>query len=313
MPIGYNSSFAMPPTFLLIGIPGLQGGTFWLSIIFCAIYILSVMGNCAVFYIIKTEKSLQGPMYFFLSMLAVNDVVMPSSIVPKMMGIFWFGAGQIDAPSCLAQMFFVNSFCAVTSGVLTAMAYDRYVAICFPLRYVSVFTNALLVKLVAAIVVRAIVIILPIPLMVLRLRFCTNTVISHSYCDHMAVVNLSCSDTHINNIYGIVAVLCTMVTDLTLIGLSYAMILREVYKLSSTHARHKALGTCGSHVCVIIVAYFPLAFSAITYRIGQNRIPQSVHVFFADVYIILTVFLDPLIYGLKTKQIRERNFSTFWR
>ncbi|CAH2226140.1 olfactory receptor 52K1-like [Pelobates cultripes] len=306
MLIGSNSSFSMPSTFLLIGIPGLEDGTLWISISFCAIYIVAIVGNCIILYVIKTEKSLHGPMYFFLSMLALNDVVFSSSTVPQMLSIFWFDAGRVDAVSCLTQMFFVHSIAVVESGILTAMAYDRLIAICFPLRYMSILTNVLLGKIATAIVGRGIVIIFPIPILVGRLHFCTENIVSHTYCDHMAVVKVACGDTKINYFYGLVISLFITGFDLAFIILSYVMILRAVHKLPTRGARRKALGTCGSHVSVLTFTYFTAIFSFVTYRFGQNTIPHSVHILVANIYILFPALLNSLIYGLKTKQIRQR-------
>ncbi|XP_063301506.1 olfactory receptor 52P1-like [Pelobates fuscus] len=307
-----NSSFSMPSTFLLIGIPGLEGGTLWIAITFCLIYILAIVGNCTILYVIKTEKSLHGPMYFFLSMLALNDMAFSSSTMPTMLGIFWFDAGRVDAVCCLTQMFFVHSLSAIETGVLAAMAFDRFIAICFPLRYMTLLTNVLLGKIAMAIVVRAIVIISPVPVLVGRLQYCTENVVSHSYCDHMAVVQVACGDIRIKSVYGLVISLSVIGIDLIFIGLSYTMILRAVYKLPSRAARHKAVGTCGSHICVITITYFPGVFSFVTYRFGQNTIPHSVHILLANIYILFPAFLNPLVYGVKTKQIRERVLRTFY-
>ncbi|KAM8976878.1 olfactory receptor 52R1-like [Pelodytes ibericus] len=302
-----NCSFHMPSTFILLGFVGLEDvGTVWVSVSFCAIYILALVGNFTILYIIKTEKSLHGPMYLFLSMLALNDLAFSSSTVPRMLGIFWFDAGQIESFSCLTQMFFVHGLSVVESGILAAMAYDRFVAVCFPLRYMSLLTYVLLEKITMAILLRAVITILPIPLLVGRLQYCTENVVSHSYCEHMAVVKVSCGDTRVNSMYGMVLSLSITGFDLMFMGLSYVMILRAVHKLPSRDARHKAVGTCGSHVCVIIITYLPGIFSFLTYRFGQSTVPHNVHILFANIYILFPAFLNPLIYGVKTKQIRER-------
>ncbi|KAM4697247.1 uncharacterized protein O3C94_003475 [Discoglossus pictus] len=301
-----NTSHHIPATFILIGIPGLDEGSIWISVSFFFIYILSIFGNFSILYIIKTEQSLHGPMYFFLSMLALNDIAFPSSTVPKMLGIFWLNALQIDAVSCLTQMFFVHSLSVVETGILAAMAYDRFIAICFPLRYTTLLNYTVLEKIAIIIVIRAIVSILPIPILVGRLQYCTANIISHSYCEHMAVVNVACGDTHINSMYGLILSLSITGFDLLFIGLSYVKILQAVYKLPSKEARHKAVGTCGSHITVIIITYLPGIFSFVTYRFGQKTVPLNVHIFLANIYILYPAFLNPLIYGVKTKQIRQR-------
>ncbi|XP_073468484.1 olfactory receptor 52K1-like [Aquarana catesbeiana] len=301
-----NISFHMPSVFLLVGIPGLQEGAVWTSIFFCFLYVLAILGNGIILYVIKTEKSLHTPMYFFLSMLALNDLAFPSSTLPKTLAIFWLNDGLIDATSCLTQMFFVHCLAVIESGILASMAYDRFVAICFPLRYNSVLTYALLEKIALVILARAVVVIVPIPVLVGHLQYCGDNIVLHSYCDHMAVVNVACGDTQIDNVYGLALSLSITGFDLLFIGLSYALILRAIFKMPSREARHKAVGTCGSHICVIIVAYLLGIFSYVTYRFGKKTIPHTVHIFLANVYIVFPSFMNPFIYGVRTKQIRRR-------
>ncbi|XP_018427149.1 PREDICTED: olfactory receptor 52K1-like [Nanorana parkeri] len=306
MPLVPNISFHMPSAFLLIGIPGLQEGSVWTSIFFCSLYVLAILGNGTILYIIKTEESLHTPMFFFLSMLALNDLAFSSSTVPKTLAIFWLDDGLIDATSCLTQMFFVHCLSVIESGTLASMAYDRFMAICSPLRYNSVLTYSLLEKIAFVILARAVVVIFPIPVLVGRLQYCGGNVVLHSYCDHMAVVNVACGDTQINSVYGLALSLFITGFDLLFIGLSYAMILRTIFKMPSREARHKAVGTCGSHICVIISAYLPGIFSFVTYRFGKKTVPHNVHIFLANIYIVFPAFMNPFIYGVRTKQIRRR-------
>ncbi|CAJ0956870.1 unnamed protein product [Ranitomeya imitator] len=295
----------MPAVFFLFGMSGLEDLGILVSIFFCVIYILAILGNFSITYIIWTHKSLHGPMYFFLAMLAINDLAFSSSTVPKMLGIFWTSDSRIDASSCLVQMFFVHFLSVVESGILAAMAYDRYIAICSPLRYTSILTFIVLERIAASILVRAFLTIFPIPVLVSRLHYCVGDVVLHSYCDHMAVVNVACGDKRVNSIYGLVLSLSITGFDLMFIGLSYMMILQAIFQLPSRNARRKAVGTCGSHICVIIAAYVPGIFTFVTYRFGQKIVPQNVHIFLANIYIVFPAFLNPIIYGVKTKQIRD--------
>ncbi|XP_066445139.1 olfactory receptor 52D1-like [Eleutherodactylus coqui] len=300
-----NTSSHMPSTFFLIGIPGLEDYSILTSISFCVLYISGVLGNSLMLYIIWAGKSLHGPMYFFLAMLALNDLAFSTSITPKMLEIFWRNNGNINASACLTQMFFVHFLSVIESGILTAMAYDRYVAICCPLRYTSILTYIVLEKIALSILVRAFVTIVPIPFLVSRLHYCGVDVVLHSYCDHMAVVNVACDDKRVDSIYGLILSLSITGFDLMFIGLSYIMILGTIFQLPSRGAQHKAVGTCGSHICVIIATYLPGIFTFVTYRFGQKTIPHSVHIFLANIYILFPTFLNPIIYGVRTKQIQD--------
>ncbi|XP_007444835.1 olfactory receptor 52D1-like, partial [Python bivittatus] len=299
------SGHASSTSFFLLGLPGLESVQAWLSIPFCLIYTVALLGNATLLWVIWTESSLHQPMYLFLSILALTDMAMPTCILPKMLGIFWTSAQEITFAACLVQMFVVHALCVVESGTLTAMAYDRYVAICYPLSYTTLLTTKTVVRLGAAILIRAFVSILPVPLLVRRLPFCHSRHISHTYCEHMALVKLACGNTTPNNFYGLILSLLIVGGDLTFIFISYGLILQAVFHLPSVEARHKALGTCGAHVGVIFIFYTPGLFSFLTHRFGHS-IPHSVHIFLANFYLLVPSMLNPIVYGIKTKEIRGR-------
>ncbi|XP_060119834.1 olfactory receptor 52D1-like [Heteronotia binoei] len=292
-------------SFFLVGLPGLENEQVWISIPFFFTYLTALLGNATLLWVIWTESSLHKPMYFFLSMLALTDMALPTCIVPKMLTIFWTGTQEITFVACLVQMFMIHALCAVESGTLTAMAYDRYVAICAPLSYTSLLTANTVAKLGAAIASRALIIVLPFPFLVKRLPFCHARLISHSYCEHMAVVKLACGDTTPNNLYGLILSLVIVGADLSFIFVSYGLILHAVFRLPSVEARRKALGTCGAHVGVIVILYTPGVFSFLCHRFGHN-VPHHVHIFLANIYLVVPAMLNPLVYGAKTKEIRDR-------
>ncbi|VFV45161.1 olfactory receptor [Lynx pardinus] len=191
------------------------------------------------------------------------------------------------------------------------MAFDRYVAICIPLRYTTILTTPMVIKMGLAGMTRAILMVLPCPLLIKRLPYYTKYVISHAYCEHMAVVKLASANTLINRVYGISVALSVMVWDLGLIAASYTKILQAVFRLSSQNARSKALGTCAAHVCTILVSYTPALFSFLTHRIGK-KVPPSIHIIFASLYLLVPPAVNPLVYGVKTKQIRDRVVGLFF-
>ncbi|XP_054830514.1 olfactory receptor 52P1-like [Eublepharis macularius] len=295
-------------SFFLAGLPGLENEQVWISIPFGIIYLLALLGNATLLWVVWTESSLHKPVYFFLSMLALTDMAVPTCILPKMLSIFWMGVQEITFAACLVQMFMVHALCAVESGTLesgtlTAMAYDRYVAICSPLSYTSLLTTTTVAKLGVVIVARAVVSILPVPFLASRLPYCHSHLISHSYCEHMAVVKLACGDTTPNKRYGLALTIVIVGFDLGFIFISYGLILHAVFRLPSVEARHKALGTCGAHVMVIL--YTPALFSALTHRFGHN-VPHRVHIFLANIYLVAPAMLNPIVYGAKTKEIHNQ-------
>ncbi|XP_070605471.1 olfactory receptor 52K1-like [Erythrolamprus reginae] len=300
-----------PLVFFLSGIPGLEHAHSWISIPFCAMFLTSLLGNGGLLYIIKTDRSLHQPMFLFLSMLSSIDLVLSLSTVPKTLSIFWFNAGEIGLVGCLVQMFFLHSFAIMESAVLLAMSFDRYVAVCHPLRYHSILTHSLVAKAGLVALVRAVGLMLPLPFLLRRLSYCRSVTIAHCYCEHMAVVRLACSDTRFNNLYGIFVALLIVGFDLGFIVLSYARILRAVLSLATKEEQHKALGTCLSHVCAILVFYLPVVLSSVIHRFG-HQVPAYIHILLANFYLLFPPMMNPIIYGVQTKQIRERALHLFY-
>ncbi|XP_060119830.1 olfactory receptor 52P1-like [Heteronotia binoei] len=299
-----NWTFLHPSTFVLVGIPGLEAFHVWISIPFCSIYIFSLLGNCLLLGVVKTEPSLHEPMYLFLAMLAVADLVVSTTTLPKILSIFWFRQRVIRADACLAQVFLIHSVSTMESGFFAAMAFDRYVAICNPLRHSSILTNAVIAKIGLVVVIRGAVLLCPHPFLLRGLPYCKGNIISHTYCEFMALVKLTCADTQATKTYSLTVAFLTGGLDFILIVLSYILILRTVFRLPSKKARIKSLGTCGSHVCVILVSYTPAFFSFLTHRFGHS-IGLSLHIIVANIYVLVPPMMNPIIYGVRTKKIRK--------
>ena len=211
-----------------MGIPGLEHLHVWISIPFCSAYTLALLGNCTLFFIIQADAALHEPMYLFLAMLAAIDLVLSSTALPKMLGIFWFRDREINFYACLVQMFFLHSFSIMESAVLLAMAFDRYVAICKPLHYSTILTGPLITKTGLAAVTRAVTLMTPLPFLLRRFHYCRGPVIAHCYCEHMAVVRLACGDTRFNNIYGIAVAMFIGAFNLLFVILYFIFILWAV-------------------------------------------------------------------------------------
>ncbi|XP_067399254.1 olfactory receptor 52P1-like [Emydura macquarii macquarii] len=301
----YNLTSSDPSTFILKGIPGLEAAHIWISIPFSMFYLISLLGNFTVLFVVSKEQTLHKPMFLLLCMLVRTDIGLSTCVVPKALCIFWFRSKGITVDGCLTQMFFLSAVATMQSAILVTMALDRYVAICEPLRYATILTNARIAKLGLVGLIRAVLLILPQPLLLRRLPFCANHVIPHTYCEHMAVAKMSCGDTTVNRTYGLVLIFVVIGLDLTLIGLSYGLIIRAVLRLSSKKVHQKALNTCTAHICVMLMSYIPYLFSALTHRFGQG-IATHIHVLLANLYILVPPMLNPIIYGVKTKELRDK-------
>ncbi|XP_032096995.1 olfactory receptor 52A5 [Sapajus apella] len=308
----FNGSAFMPSAFALIGIPGLESVQCWIGIPFSAMYLIGVLGNSLILVIIKYESSLHIPMYIFLAMLAATDIALSTCILPKMLGIFWFHLPEISFDACLLQMWLIHSFQAIESGILLAMALDRYVAICNPLRHATIFSQQFLTHIGLGVTLRAAILIIPsIGLIKCCLKYYRTTVVSHSYCEHMAIVKLAAEDIRVNKIYGLFVAFAILGFDIIFITLSYVQIFITVFQLPQKEARFKAFSTCIAHICVFLQFYLLAFFSFFTHRFGSH-IPPYVHILLSNLYLLVPPFLNPIVYGVKTKQIRDHVLRVFF-
>ncbi|XP_074834007.1 olfactory receptor 52M1-like [Carettochelys insculpta] len=297
-----TTKFTSPSTFILLGIPGLEVSHIWISIPFCTMYILVILGNITILFIVKRDTSLHGPMYYFLCMLSISDLVLSTSILPKTLSIFWFSCREIEFNACLAQLQFIHCFTAVESGIFVAMALDRYVAICDPLRHSTILTNPIVAKIGLAVLLRGSMLTLPYPFLIKRCSYYRTNIIPQTYCEHIAVVKLGCTDTRISSYYGLFVLVLVTILDVFFITASYTQILRAIFSLPTHEARLKTFGTCSCHLCAILAFYVPGVFNFLMHRFGQN-VPQYLHVLFGNLYLLVPPMLNPIIYGVRNKQM----------
>ncbi|XP_075778204.1 LOW QUALITY PROTEIN: olfactory receptor 52P1-like [Pelodiscus sinensis] len=301
----FNLTSSDPSTFILMGIPGLETAHIWIAIPFSMFYIMGLLGNVMVLFIVVKEQTLHKPMFLLLFLLALTEIGISTSVVPKVLCLFWFNLKGITVGGCLTQMFFIHAGTVMHSVVLVTMAFGRYVAICNPLRYTTILTNVRIAKFGLVGLIRAVLFILPIPLLLSRLPFCDNRIIPHTHCDHMAVAKTSCGDITVNRTYGLVIAFVVTGSDLMLIALSYGLIIRTILRISSRKAHQKALNTCTAHICVMLISYPSFLFSTLTYRFDQGIGPH-VHILLSNLYFLLLPMLNPIVYGAKTKDLREK-------
>ncbi|XP_011385645.1 olfactory receptor 52I2-like [Pteropus vampyrus] len=302
----YNHTMETPATFYLVGIPGLPSSHLWLAITLSTMYTIALLGNTLIVAVIWMDYALQEPMYYFLCVLAIVDIVMASSVVPKMVNIFTSGDGSISFNACFTQMYFVHATTAVETGLLLAMAFDRYVAICKPLHYKRILTPQVMLGMTVTITIRAVITMTPLSWLVSHLPFCGPNVVLHSYCEHIAVAKLACADPMPSNLYSLLSSSIIVGSDVVFIAVSYNLILRAVFGLSSKNAQLKALSTCGSHVGVMALYYLPGMASVYVAWLGKDIVPLHTQVLLADLYLVIPPTLNPIIYGLRTKKIRKQ-------
>ncbi|XP_043855156.1 olfactory receptor 51G2-like [Dromiciops gliroides] len=297
--ISNSSSFI----FILMDLPGLEDAHHWTAIPVCSIYLLSFVGNIAIMYIVKSVPSLHTPMYLFLSMLSMADLGLSASTLPSMVAVFLLGRRKVSAATCFAQLFFIHTFSVIESAVLLAMAFDRCVAIREPLRYATILTNWRIGAIGLAIVTRSAALHLPLPVLLNHLNFQSISTLSHSYCVHPDVLKLACSNTRVNSALGLFVMLSTLGLDALLILFSYVLILYTVLSIASNAERLKALNTCISHICAVLLFYTPLVSLSMIHRFGK-RMPAQVYMLLSYLHFLVPPMLNPIVYSIKTKEIR---------
>ncbi|XP_074835734.1 olfactory receptor 51G2-like [Carettochelys insculpta] len=296
--------------FLLSGFTGYEVIHQWISIPFSIIYILSIMGNVAIIFLIKTDPTLHEPMYIFLSMLALTDLMLMIVTVPTVLGVYFFKSRLISHNACFTQLFFIHTLQFMESSVLLLMAFDRFVAICNPLRYTSILTQRRIAKMGLMFVIRAVALIFPLPFLLKRFRYCRTNVLSHSYCLHQDVMKMACSDITVNNIYGLSVSFSVMWLDSLLIFISYVMILKTVLSLTSRTKCLKALNTCVSHLCAVLLFYIPEIGLAVLHRFG-NSSSHLLQVVLGYVYPLIPPLIHPIVYSMKSEHLRGRIIRVF--
>ncbi|XP_057606630.1 olfactory receptor 56A3-like [Hippopotamus amphibius kiboko] len=275
----------------------------WLSLPLSLLLLLALGASTTLLITIRLEASLHEPMYYLLSLLSLLDVVLCLTVIPKVLAIFWFDLKSISFFACFLQMFIMNSFFAMESCTFMIMAYDRYVAICHPLRYPSIITDQFVTKAAIFILARNGLLTVPIPILSGRLHYCWGNVIENCICANMSVSRLSCDDVTINRLYQFACGWTLLGSDLILIFLSYTLILRAVLRLKAEGAVAKALSTCGSHF--ILILFFSTILLVFVFTLMVEKRVTSVPVLLNVLHHVIPAALNPIVYGVRTQEIKQ--------
>uniref|UniRef100_G1Q2K5 Olfactory receptor n=2 Tax=Myotis lucifugus TaxID=59463 RepID=G1Q2K5_MYOLU len=242
---------------------------------------------------------LHEPMYYFLAMLAATDLGVTLTTMPTVLGVLWLNHRKIGHGACFSQAYLIHTLSIVESGVLLAMAYDRFIAIRNPLRYTSILTNARVMKIGVGVLTRASLSIMPIIIRLHWFPYCRSHVLSHAFCLHQDVIKLACADITFNRLYPVVVVFAMVLLDFFIISFSYVFILKTVTGIASGEERAKALNTCVSHICCILVFYVTVVGLTFIHRFGKHA-PHVVHITMSYIYFLFPPFMNPVIYSIKT-------------
>ncbi|ELW64633.1 olfactory receptor 1N2 [Tupaia chinensis] len=288
--------------FLLLGLSEHPEEQPFLFSIFLCMYLVTMVGNLLIILAISSDPHLHTPMYFFLANLSLTDACFTSASIPKMLANIYTQSQTISYSGCLTQLYFLLMFGGLDNCLLAVMAYDRYVAICQPLHYSTAMRPQLCALMLGMCWVLTNCPALMHTLLLTRVAFCAQKAISYFYCDPSALLKLACSDTHINELMIITMGLMFLTVPLMLIVFSYVRISSAVFGISSPGGRWKAFSTCGSHLTVVLLFYGSL--------MGVYLLPPSSHSTekesrAAVLYMVIIPMLNPFIYSLRNRDIKE--------
>ncbi|XP_028857427.1 olfactory receptor 52K1-like [Denticeps clupeoides] len=294
-----NASFS---DFVLNGFSDLGHWRPLLSIPFLFMFLFSLVANATLLYVIISQKALHYPMCVLIAVMTAVDMCLPIFFVPKMLLSLLLGWTSISLQACLLQMFFLHFVGTFQTTVLVWMALDRYFAICTPLHYQKYMAASYFLRFVVGPVLRNLLMILLIVGRAGRLSYCRENVMEHCFCEHMALVQLACDDTSLSNVAGLFIIFFITIADLLFVMISYMVIFVTVFR--SGKSRMKALDTCVTHILVMSTGLVFALVALLSYRI-RNNISPSVRVFLSTMYLLFGSFANPIIYGVRTKDIRE--------
>ncbi|XP_019599344.2 olfactory receptor-like protein DTMT [Rhinolophus sinicus] len=287
--------------FLLLGLPIEPDQRDLFYALFLAMYLTTVLGNLLIILLIHWDSHLHTPMYFFLSNLSFSDLCFSSVMMPELLQNMQSQVPSIPYSGCLTQMYFFLLFADLESFLLVAMAYDRYVAICFPLHYTTIMSPKLCFSLVALSWVLTTFHALLHTLLMARLCFCADNVIPHFFCDMSALLKLSCSDTRVNELVIYFMGGLILVIPFLLIITSYARILFSILKVPSSGGIRKAFSTCGSHLSVVSLFYGTVIALYLCPSDNNSTVKETV---MSMMYTVVTPMLNPFIYSLRNRDMK---------
>ncbi|XP_015680494.1 olfactory receptor 6Q1-like [Protobothrops mucrosquamatus] len=297
-----RENWTLVTEFVLVGFTGIQEAWLPLFGFFLIMYLLTLMENGILVLAVATEKRLHTPMYFFLIHLSFLDIWYTSLTVPKMLAGFGYPAGQrISYSACLTQLYLFTFLGSTECFLLAAMAYDRYVAICIPLRYHEIVDqNTCLILAIGSWLAGFLTPVLPVYFMS-QLTFCGPNVIDHFFCDASPLLILSCTDISLKeSIDFLVSLLVLLISSLVII-ISYVHIIITVLKINSLVGRQRAFSTCTAHLIVVAVFYGTLFFMYVRIKVTSSiNLNKVVSVFYA----VVTPVLNPLIYSLRNTEVK---------
>ncbi|XP_077169631.1 olfactory receptor 11A1-like [Paroedura picta] len=288
--------------FILLGFGELWEMHILLFLVFLVIYLMTMAGNLLILVLVITDENLHTPMYFFLGNLSCLETCYSSTILPRMLASFLTENQSVPVTGCIVQLWAFGFLAATECYLLAAMSYDRYVAICRPLHYSALMNSRVCLQLVAGSWVSSFVVNTILLMFTLQLTFCGDNLIEHFFCDFTPMIKLTCNDPHpVELLSATLSALCILPPFVLTIS-SYVAIISAIMGIPSTTGRQKAFSTCSSHLTVVTIFYGTLS---IVYLLPDTETLIELNKMFSVFYTILTPLINPLIYSLRNKEVKE--------
>ncbi|XP_037533799.1 olfactory receptor 2AT4-like [Nematolebias whitei] len=299
--------------FKLIGFPGLHPEYYGLvSAVLFFVYLMTVMENVVVLVLFATNRSLHKPVYYIFLNVSVCDLLFSTTTLPKIITRYWFKSGTISFTGCFVQMFFVHYLGSVNSFIFFLMAFDRYCAVCHPLKYTSILknVNVHILSLTAWIIAT----VSPIFLVIRAypLPYCGSNVINQCFCDHIVITVLACTDRTPYAVPALISAMIILLVPLAFIVFSYCSILIEVSKVAGIKNCLKSLSTCSTQLIIISLYYLPRCFVYLASNAGIS-FSTDVRIVIIMLYSLGPPMVNPLIYCLRAKDIRNCLWKQFYK
>nr|XP_032633340.1 olfactory receptor 10A7-like [Chelonoidis abingdonii] len=288
--------------FILLGFGNRPELQILLFLVFLVIYILTMSGNILIVVLVVVDQHLHTPMYFFLGNLSCLETCYTSTILPRLLVSLLTGDRTISVSGCFAQFYCFGCLVTTECYLLAAMSYDRYLAICNPLRYAALMNGRLCLQLAAGSWISGFLICLIMTCFMSQLTFCGPNEIDHFFCDFSPMLKLSCSDTSMITLVSVILTSLDSPCSFLLTVTSYVCIIAAMLRISSTSGRQKAFSTCSSHLIVVAVFYGTLMT---VYLLPKTNKLKALNKVFSVLYTVLTPMLNPLIYSLRNKEVKE--------
>ncbi|OCT91013.1 hypothetical protein XELAEV_18019633mg [Xenopus laevis] len=287
---------------VLLGFPNLHNFKILLFSLFLLIYIMTVWENVLIIVLVSSSRNLQSPMYFFLQQLSLCDLLGSSNIVPLLLLTVINKGATISFADCVTQLYFLSVSETFECLLLAVMSYDRYVAICIPLRYTSIISHRVCVTIMLMLWTIAFGISVMTVNLIRTLQFCDQNTINHFFCDVLPILDLSCSDPSFVQLEVTVLTIPVVISPFIFIIISYTYIAHAILKIVSNTGRQKTFSTCSSHLAVVSIFYGTLtAIYAAPTRNQSQTISNTLSLF----YTVVIPLANPAIYSLRNKDIEQ--------